>query len=47
MGVRPGPCVIETKAEMRFMRHTAGYTKWDHKINEDMLHELHIEPVLD
>ena len=29
------------------MRHTAGYTKWDHKRNEDILHELHIEPVLD
>ena len=28
------------------MRHTAGYTKWDHKRN-DILHELHIEPVLD
>ena len=33
-------------SEMRFMGHTAGYTA-DHKINEDMLHELHIEPVLD
>ena len=29
------------------MCHTAGYTKWDHKRNEDILHELHIEPVLD
>ena len=51
MGARPGPCVIETKAEsqpeMRFMRHTAGKTKWDHKRNEDILHELYIEPVLD
>ena len=52
MGARPGPCVIETKgritaSEMRFMRHTAGYTKWDHKRNEDILHELHIEPVFD
>ena len=36
-----------TPSEMRFMRHTAGYTKWDHKRNEDILHELHIERVLD
>ena len=34
-----------TASEMRFMRYTAGYTKWDHKRNEDILHELHIEPV--
>ena len=36
-----------TASEMRFMRHTTGYTKWDHKRIEDILHELHIEPVLD
>ena len=36
-----------TASEMRFMCHTAGNTKWDHKRNEDFLHELHIEPVLD
>ena len=52
MRARHGPCVIETKAEsqppeMRFMRHTAGYAKWDLKRNEDILRELHIEPVLD
>ena len=35
-----------TASEMRFMRQTAGYTKWDHKRKEDILHELHIEPVL-
>ena len=35
-----------TVSEMRFMHHTAGYTKWDHTRNEDILHELHIEPVL-
>jgi hypothetical protein len=29
-----------------FMRHTAGYTKWDHIRNEEILHELLIEPVL-
>ena len=34
-----------TVNEIIFMRHTAGYTKWDHKRN-DILHELHIEPVL-
>ena len=34
-------------SEIRFMHHTAGYTKWDHKRNEDILHELHREPVLD
>jgi hypothetical protein len=27
-------------AEMRFLRRTAGYTRWDHKINEDVLTEL-------
>jgi hypothetical protein len=29
-------------AEMRFPRRTAGYTRWDHKINEDILTELQI-----
>jgi hypothetical protein len=29
-------------AEMRFLRRTAGYTGWDHKINEDILTELQI-----
>ena len=36
-----------TASEIRFMHHTAGYMKWDHKRNEDILHELHIELVLD
>jgi hypothetical protein len=27
-------------AEMRFLRRTAGYTRWDHKRNEDILTEL-------
>ena len=31
-----------TASEMRFMRHPGGYTKWDHKRNEDILHELHM-----
>ena len=34
-------------SEMRFMRHRVGYTKWDHKRNENILRELHIEPVFD
>jgi hypothetical protein len=29
-------------AEMRFPRRTAGYTRWEHKINEDILTELQI-----
>jgi hypothetical protein len=29
-------------AEMRFLRRTAGYTRWDHKRNEDILTELQI-----
>jgi hypothetical protein len=29
-------------AEMRFLRRTAGYIRWDHKINEDILTELQI-----
>jgi hypothetical protein len=31
-------------AEMRFLR-TAGYTHWDHKINEDILTELQISQI--
>ena len=37
----------KTAIEMRFMRHTADYMKWDHKRNEAILHKLRIEPVLD
>lgn len=33
--------------EMKFMRRTAGYTKWDRRRNEEILHELQITPVLD
>jgi hypothetical protein len=29
-------------AEMRFLRRTAGDTRWDHKRNEDILTELQI-----
>jgi hypothetical protein len=32
-------------AEMRFMRRTAGYTRWDHKRNEDILTELQISQI--
>jgi hypothetical protein len=31
-------------AEMRFLR-TAGYTRWDHKINEDILTKLQISRI--
>jgi hypothetical protein len=32
-------------AEMRFLKRTAGYTRWDHKINEDILTELQISQI--
>jgi hypothetical protein len=32
---------------MKFMRRTAGYTKWDLKKNEGVLKELKVEPILD
>jgi hypothetical protein len=32
-------------AEMRFMRRTAGYTRWNHKRNEDILTELQISQI--
>lgn len=35
-----------TASEMKFMRRTAGYTKWDHQRNEDILQELGLEPIL-
>ncbi|KAJ4445485.1 hypothetical protein ANN_07293 [Periplaneta americana] len=35
-----------TANEMKFMRYTAGYTKWDHKRNEDVMEELRLEPVI-
>jgi hypothetical protein len=36
-----------TTCEMKFMRGTAraGYTKWDHKRNEDILDEIKVKPV--
>jgi hypothetical protein len=30
---------------MRFLRRTAGYTRWDHKRNEDILTELQISQI--
>jgi hypothetical protein len=30
---------------MRFLRRTAGYTRWDHKTNEDILTELQISQI--
>jgi hypothetical protein len=32
-------------AEMRFLRRTAGYTRWDHKRNEDILTELQMSQI--
>jgi hypothetical protein len=32
---------------MRFIRRTAGDTKWDLKTNEEVLKELKVEPILD
>ena len=29
-----------TASEMKFIRATAGYTRWDHERNEDVLREL-------
>jgi hypothetical protein len=36
---------IFISAEMRFLRRTAGYTRWDHKRNEDILTELQISQI--
>ncbi|KAJ4438276.1 hypothetical protein ANN_14215 [Periplaneta americana] len=35
-----------TVNEMKFMSYTAGYTKWDHKRNEDVMEELQLEPII-
>jgi hypothetical protein len=32
-------------AEMRFLRRTAGYTRWDHKRNEDILTGLQMSQI--
>jgi hypothetical protein len=44
--IRKGDSNRLTACEMKFMRRTAGYTKWDHKRNEDILTELKIEPMI-
>jgi hypothetical protein len=36
-----------TACEMKFMRRTAGYTKWDLKRNKEVLKELKVDPILD
>jgi hypothetical protein len=36
-----------TACKMKFMRRTAGYTKWDLKRNKEVLKELQVEPILD
>jgi hypothetical protein len=36
-----------TACEMKFMRRTAGYTKWDLKRNEEVLKEIKMELILD
>ncbi|KAJ4435991.1 hypothetical protein ANN_18615 [Periplaneta americana] len=35
-----------TANEMKFIRYTAGYTKWNHKRNEDVMEELQLETVI-
>jgi hypothetical protein len=37
--------IILISAEMRFLRRTAGYTRWGHKINEDILTELQMSQI--
>jgi hypothetical protein len=32
-------------AEMKFMRKTADLTLWDHKMNEEVLNNLKVEPI--
>jgi hypothetical protein len=32
-------------AEMRFLRRSGGYTRWDHKRNEDILTELRMSQI--
>jgi hypothetical protein len=36
-----------TAGQIRFMQRIGGYNKWDPKQNEDVMKELHIEPMLD
>jgi hypothetical protein len=34
-----------TSTQMKFFGRTAGYTRFDHKSNEEILEELKVEPV--
>ena len=36
-----------TAAQIRFIRRTAGCTKWDHKRNGEIMHELETGSVLE
>jgi hypothetical protein len=36
-----------TACEMKFIRRTAGHTKWDVKRNEEVLKEVKVESILD
>jgi hypothetical protein len=36
-----------TAYEMKSMWRTVGYTKWDHKINQNILDKLKIKPMTD
>ena len=50
MAVKPGPSNKRREQnysyEMRFIYQTAGYIKWGHERNEDILHEFKIESML-
>ena len=35
-----------TANDMKFMRCTTGYTKWDHKHNNDIMDKLQLEPII-
>ncbi|KAJ4445812.1 hypothetical protein ANN_12497 [Periplaneta americana] len=43
-GFEPGPPGFAARRADRYS--TAGYTKWDHKRNEDLMEELQLEPVI-
>jgi len=43
--IRKGDSSRLTACELKFMRRTAGYMKWDYKKNEDILMELKTESI--
>jgi hypothetical protein len=45
--IRENDATTITAAEMRFMRHAAGCTKWDPKQNEEITGEIETKPVLE